>query len=185
MAVFAEGYATLFDRPTHWTRSELVAGPVQIVFVRGCFSESLARRDEVEALLDHDVALLLGSNEDGRLDVWEDRLGLRFSLRLPNTRTGELALAAFRADKVTGASLGWLTQDMDCRPEGRGKLCRVRRAELFEISILRAPKRPAVDYTAPHVQLVDRPAQLTVPPLSATSQRRQLLARVRGPGQGG
>jgi HK97 family phage prohead protease len=67
--------------------------------LRGAFADVLRSRQRVLALIDHNPGRPIGSTADGRLKLWEDEHGLRFSLDVVPTRSG-MAIGALTIGRV-------------------------------------------------------------------------------------
>lgn len=75
-----EGYAAKFG-----TYSQDLGGFREKI-KPGTFARALAENQDIRALMNHDANLVLGRTKAGTLKVFEDTLGLRWSVQLPNTQ---------------------------------------------------------------------------------------------------
>lgn len=122
-----EGYAATFA-----STADLGAFVERIA--PGAFQGALA--GDVLALLDHDVAKVLGRSRTGTLRLNEDSKGLAFSLDLPDTQAGRDVQALAERGDLGGMSFGFLV------PEGgeewTGRTRTLRSIDLKEISVVSA-----------------------------------------------
>lgn len=129
-----EGYASLFGRV------DLGKDVVE----RGAFRESLARRGAkgIKMLFQHDPAQVIGVWDDLR----EDARGLYVRGRLmPEVAKAREVLALMREGALDGLSIGFRTQEG--RRDGRGGLRRLRKIDLWEISVVTFPMLPEARVT--------------------------------------
>lgn len=98
------------------------------------FAESIEKRGDILALLDHDPARVLGRTRSGTLTLQDGDDGLAFELSVPDTSAGRDALTLAERGDLGGASIGFIVEE-----ESRDNTVRVvKRAQLFEISIVSA-----------------------------------------------
>lgn len=100
----------------------------------GAFRASLLRpgRDTL-ALLDHDMAKVIGREANGSLRLAEDSRGLHFEIELPNTTTGNDALAMVESRLCGGCSFGFRTIEDAWPAADRREL---RAVDLIEVSLV-------------------------------------------------
>jgi HK97 family phage prohead protease len=92
------GHAAVYDSPS------MNIGWVEVL-EPGCFDGPLAEGGNIVARFNHSDAYVLGSTDDGRLDVRTDDTGLAYSVR-PGPRFGWL-LDAVRDGEVTSSSFAF------------------------------------------------------------------------------
>lgn len=111
-------------------------------FRRGAFTESLTNDDQ-KALWSHDTAKVLGRTKNGTLRLFEDEIGLRFELDLPDTTLGDDAYKSIKRGDVDGVSFGFsmLTQEWD-ETDSDNVVRTVIKAKLLEISPVAFPAYP-------------------------------------------
>lgn len=133
-----EGYAVKWEMKSHplgwdgWREQ----------FKRGAFSESLSERNQF-GLWSHDTRTVLGSTENGTLRLYEDDIGLRFELDLPDTPNGENAFGAIKRGDVKGVSFGFRAQKQEWDETDPDNVVRtITKADLFEISPVAFPAYP-------------------------------------------
>ncbi len=91
------GYAARFGE-----RSKLLYGFVEVI-AKGAFAEALQTQN-VRACWNHNWDHVLGSTKSGTLRLWEDDIGLRFALEMPDTTMGRDAYESIRRGDVDGMS---------------------------------------------------------------------------------
>ena len=111
-------------------------------FKRGAFTESLTNDDQ-KALWSHDTSKVLGRTKNGTLRLFEDDLGLRFELDLPDTTLGDDAYKSIKRGDVDGVSFGFsmLKQEWD-ESDPDNVVRTVTKAKLLEISPVAFPAYP-------------------------------------------
>jgi HK97 family phage prohead protease len=75
----------------------------------GAFKASLARGDDVRALIDHNPERIIGRRSSSTLRVTEDEKGLWVEIDLPDTQAGRDILASIKRGDVTGQSFSFYT----------------------------------------------------------------------------
>ena len=111
-------------------------------FKCGAFTESLTNDDQ-KALWSHDTSKVLGRTKNGTLRLFEDDLGLRFELDLPDTTLGHDAYKSIKRGDVDGVSFGFsmLKQEWD-EADPDNVVRTVTKAKLLEISPVAFPAYP-------------------------------------------
>ncbi len=130
------GYAAVFGVET------VVGGAFREVIARGAFDQALARPDDVRALINHDVSLVLGRTTARTLRLSVDARGLRYDVDLPDTTYArDLATSVARGD-VTQSSFGFRvvadTWEQSPAADGLPLRC-VRSVELYDVSPVTYP----------------------------------------------
>lgn len=135
------GHAALFDVETDigWFR-EMIAP--------GAFKESI-QADDVRALFNHDANYVLGRNTVGTLKLHEDKVGLAIEIDPPDTQWArDLMISTERRD-ISQMSFGFeimSSRDQEWREEeGKKDLRIVKRAKLWDVSIVTFPAYPDTD----------------------------------------
>jgi hypothetical protein len=107
----------------------------------GCFKRSL-QQNPVSCLFNHLDDRLLGRSESGTLKVWEDNIGLRFDVKLPDTTYAADLIALMERGDAYECSFGFAIPDGGdtwmVMPDGT-LLRTISEAILFEGSILVSP----------------------------------------------
>lgn len=96
-----KGYAAVFNTP-----SEDLGGFTEQI-EPGAFRNSLARPDDIKALINHNVDWLLARNVAGTLRLWEDNIGLGVELTAPNTSYGNDLLETLKRGDLTQMSFAF------------------------------------------------------------------------------
>ncbi|WP_442753889.1 HK97 family phage prohead protease [Methylocystis sp. JAN1] len=122
-----EGYAATFG-------SETRIGNFTETIRAGAFAASLASGADVLALVDHDLARVLGRTGSGTLRLSEDTRGLAFSLDMPDTTLARDTLALAERGDLGGMSFGFKAQD----EKWSGSRRELRAVDLREISIVQS-----------------------------------------------
>jgi HK97 family phage prohead protease len=126
------GYAAKFNSPSQPL-------PFTEVIKPGAFKRSLASRNDVKLLWNHDSSQVLGSTRAGTLTLVEDGVGLRVTAKLPNTSAGRDAAELIKRGDVNAMSFGFsVPQGGDSWSED-GNTRELNSVRLFETSIVAFP----------------------------------------------
>ncbi|MGG3452161.1 HK97 family phage prohead protease [Domibacillus aminovorans] len=132
------GYAVKWEMKSH----PLGWDSFREQFRRGAFTESLGK-DNQFALWSHDTRTILGSKDNGTLRLYEDDIGLRFELDLPDTPNGQNAYGAIKRGDVKGVSFGFRAKKQEWDERDPDNIIRtITQADLFEISPVAFPAYP-------------------------------------------
>lgn len=110
-------------------------GPFAESFRAGAFRDTLAKRADVLALVDHSPERLLARVKSGTLRLREDAHGLAYEIDLPDTTLGRDLLALAERGDLGGVSIGFRATAEEWPAPTRRE---VRAAELVECSIVHA-----------------------------------------------
>lgn len=131
------GYAALFN-----SLSEDLGGFRELIRP-GAFKETLARGDDIRALVGHDSKMVIGRRSAGTLTIAEDDKGLRVEIAVPDTTAGRDLVVSVKRGDITGQSFGfqtvkdeWSRQSKDGDIVYRRELVQV---DLFEVSAVAWP----------------------------------------------
>lgn len=150
-----EGHAALFG-----ATADIGGGLVETI-APGAFSNSLATRQDILALVDHDPTRVLARTRSGTLRLAEDSQGLAFDLDLPDTQAARDVLALAERGDLGGMSFGFTAT----RDDVLGSTRTLHAVELFEISVVAA--WPAYEGTT-----VQARALSNITPFRAAAARR-------------
>jgi uncharacterized protein len=133
------GYAVKWDMKSesmgYWRR-------FKEQFKKGAFTDSLTGDDQ-RALWSHDTSQVLGRTKNGTLRLFEDEIGLRFELDLPNTTVGNDAYETIKRGDVDGVSFGFSMQKEEWDESDPDNITRsIIKAKLYEISPVAFPAYP-------------------------------------------
>lgn len=133
------GYAAVFDQKIDF-------GPFTESVARGAFQDSLANKDDVRALFNHDPNFVLGRSTNGSLLMEEDSKGLLVRIELPDTQFArDLAVSVDRGD-VSQMSFGfWIEAEEMIRNEGEKTHFKIVKAKLFDVSPVTFPAYPTTE----------------------------------------
>lgn len=122
-----EGYAATFG-------AEARIRDYTETIARGAFGASLAERNDVLALVDHDASRVLARTKSGTLRLAEDSRGLAFDLDLPNTTVANDVLALAERGDLGGMSFAFTVN----RERWDGERRELQSVALHEISVVSA-----------------------------------------------
>jgi HK97 family phage prohead protease len=143
------GYAALFNSP-----SEPL--PFTEVIEPGAFKKTLASRNDIKMLWNHDSGAVLASTRSGTLSLVEDERGLRVTATLPNTSLGNDVRELVSKQIVDAMSFGFsVVRDTWSNDGGTRTLKAVR---LIEVSLVAFPAYAATGGTV-SVRALDKVAQ--------------------------
>lgn len=141
------GYAAVFNSVTkiHPMLNEKVAP--------GAFGETV-KNDDIRALWSHNPDFVLGRNKNNTLKLWEDDVGLAFSLELPDTQIGRDTFTLIKRGDITGMSFGFSIEADKWERGGQNQphTRTIEKVRLFEISPVAFP---AYDQTSVNVRALE------------------------------
>jgi uncharacterized protein len=126
------GYAAMFDSP-----SEPL--PFTEVIAPGAFKRSLASRNDVKLLWNHDTGIVLGSTRAGTLQLVEDGQGLKAIADLPDTQAGRDAATLMKRGDVANMSFGFTVPKGGDSWSADGQTRTLNSVRLHEVSIVAFP----------------------------------------------
>lgn len=130
------GYAAKFD-----VLSEDL-GPFREKIARGAFAESLAEKDDVRALINHDSNFVLGRTSAGTLKLSEDEIGLRVEINPPTTTFAADLIVSMERGDVDQMSFGFQVIDDEMHTENEENIRVLLRVKLFDVSVVTFPAYP-------------------------------------------
>ena len=134
------GYAATFGTPAE------IDGRFVETIRSGAFADTLNKREDVLALVDHDASKLLGRTASGTLRLNEDTRGLAFEVDVPPTTLGNDVLAMAERGDLGGMSFGFRTLADHWTDQRTREL---RSVQLVEVSVVHAfPAYPATSVQA-------------------------------------
>jgi HK97 family phage prohead protease len=162
------GYAVKWEMKSeqmgYWTR-------FREQFKKGAFTESLTNDDQ-RALWSHNPSQVLGRTKNGTLRLYEDDIGLRFELDLPNTTLGQDTYETIKRGDVDGVSFGFQMQKQEWDESDPDNIVRsVLQAQLLEISPVAFPAYPDSQVSARS----NDPYQMHVEERKKMDLRRKLI----------
>jgi HK97 family phage prohead protease len=175
-------YPALFD-----TLSEDLGGFRERIG-RRAFTDTLSAR-EVRALVNHDPSQILSRTSNKTLRVGVDQTGLRADSAVPDTSYARDLLVNLGNGNIGGGSFMFVTREGDDEwvrwsledIEGNQVLVRtVRKAQLYDVSLVTFPAYVATEGTASLRSLADEWRQrLTVPPIDVEAIKARAGHRKR------
>src|SRR5690554_2576587 len=140
-----DGNRTISGYAVKWEKKSHVLGyyyKFREQFKKGAFADSLKNGDQ-RFLWSHDTSKVLGRTKNGTLRLYEDDVGLRFELDLPNTTLGNDAYETIKRGDVDGVSFGFRMQKQEWDESDPDNIIRsISKAKLIEISPVAFPAYP-------------------------------------------
>lgn len=133
-----EGYAAVFN---HWSED---LGGFREIILPGAFLPALQRADlDVRALINHDANLILGRTKTGTLEIYEDEIGLKVRIALPDTQYARDLLVMMERGDINQMSFGFETAKDRWYEEG-GQVYRelLEIGRLYDVSVVTFPAYP-------------------------------------------
>ena len=132
-----EGYAAVFNQ---WSED---IGGFQEIILPGAFKKALDNGDDVRALINHDMNMILGRRSTGTLELWEDEVGLKVKIILPDTQYAKDLVTMMQRGDVNQMSFGFTVEfDRWYEEDGNQKREIVSVAKLFDVSVVTFPAYP-------------------------------------------
>lgn len=146
-----DGTKTLSGYAVKWEKKSHVLGyyrKFREQFKRGAFADSLRDNDQF-FLWSHDLSRVLGSTKNNTLRLYEDNIGLRFDLDLPDTTLGNDTYQSIKRGDVQGVSFGFNSLDDEIdEPDDDLPTRTVKKAKLIEVSAVALPAYPDSEVSA-------------------------------------
>jgi HK97 family phage prohead protease len=168
------GHAAVFNRD-----SEVLYGSFIERIAPGAFAESIAKPDDVRALINHDGNLILGRNLSGTLQLREDEQGLHVTIDPPKTSYAQDLMESMQRGDVTQMSFGFETiEDKWTRGEnGAPDIRTLLKVRLFDVSPVTFPAYPDTDVAVrSHEQFVKQQPAAPVDEVEIRRRRNELEA---------
>lgn len=159
------GYAAVYDQPSEplpWTE----------VVKPGAFDRSLARGDDVRALIDHKSDLLIGRRSSKTLRMESDAKGLKVIITPPNNTNGRNIVESVRRGDIDGMSFGFITRTDNWHYVDGEEVRELIDVDLFDVSVVTWPA-----YTGSEVDT--RSHDAWVKQRKSSQQIRDTLQRLR------
>lgn len=134
-----EGYAAVFNSPSHPLSGSPRGGTFVERIAPGAFLRSLKARNDIKLLWNHDTSDVLGSTRAGTLKLVEDGRGLRVTASLPNTTAGRDAAELLKRGDVDAMSFGFTVPRNGDEWNSDGTERTLREVMLHEVSIVAFP----------------------------------------------
>jgi uncharacterized protein len=146
-----DGNRTLYGYAVKWEKKSNVLGyfyKFREQFKKGAFADSL-QKDDQRFLWSHDTSKVLGRTKNSTLRLFEDDIGLRFELDLPDTTLGDDTYKSIKRGDVDGVSFGFKKESDDIEePEDDLPLRTITKAKLLEVSAVAFPAYPDSEVSA-------------------------------------
>lgn len=143
-SVRLEGYINVTNRASRKLTDKV--GQFIESMVSGCFKRALHKNPNVPMLYNHDWSRKLGENGKN-LELWEDQIGLRYTLETNNEEVIRLASEG----KIQGCSFAFRSLKETCETLSDGLRHRfVHDIDLLEVSIL--SKTPAYEGSSAEIR---------------------------------
>jgi uncharacterized protein len=157
-----DGTRTLSGYAVKWEMKSHVLGyfrKFREQFKKGAFEDSLSKDDQ-RFLWSHDTSKVLGRTKNNTLRLFEDAIGLRFELDLPDTTLGDDTYKSIKRGDVDGVSFGFQMIGHEIEePDDDLMLRTVTKAKLLEVSAVAFPAYPDSEVSArgydPYKQYVE------------------------------
>lgn len=127
------GHAALFN-----VKSSPIMGLFREIILPGAFANSIKTGD-VRALWQHSTHYVLGRTKNGTLELNEDKVGLHFRIRPPDTIFASDVLESIGRGDVDQMSFGFRTVTDQWRMDDGQDVRELHEVELFEISPVTFP----------------------------------------------
>jgi hypothetical protein len=114
----------------------------------GAFSRSLAEKQDVRFLVDHDPSRLLARTSSGTLDLSTDRKGLVTEAGLPDTTLGRDTRVMIDRGDLSQMSFGFIPTAVEWSLlDDNTELLRILDLDLFDVSVVTFPAYEETDAT--------------------------------------
>ncbi|MED1478223.1 HK97 family phage prohead protease [Bacillus pseudomycoides] len=145
------GNKTLYGYAVKWEKKSHVMGywrKFREQFRKSAFEDSLSKDDQ-RFLWSHDTSKVLGRTKNQTLRLYEDHIGLRFELDLPDTTLGDDTYKSIKRGDVDGVSFGFqmINEEIE-EPDDDLMLRTVTKAKLLEVSAVAFPAYPDSEVSA-------------------------------------
>ena len=128
------GYAAKFNAQSEPLTDPLSGATFVELIAPGAFARTLRESPDVRALYNHNTSHVLGRVKSGTLRLWEDEVGLRFEVDLPDTSFAFDLKESVRRGDIDGCSFGFVCRDDSITRVGDTVVRTLLDIELYEIS---------------------------------------------------
>uniref|UniRef100_A0A6H1ZKB6 Putative peptidase n=1 Tax=viral metagenome TaxID=1070528 RepID=A0A6H1ZKB6_9ZZZZ len=136
------GHAAVFNKRAN------IMGLFEEEIEPGAFAEAV-KKDDVRALMNHDVNFVLGRSKSGTLRMEEDEKGLAIEIDPPDTQWARDLMVSIKRRDITQMSFAFNIRDKKgeewINEEGKLPLRKVRNVTLFDVSPVTFPAYPQTD----------------------------------------
>lgn len=135
-----KGHAAVFDTLSveMWGFYEEIAP--------GAFADSIANGDDVRALFNHNMDVVLGRTKSGTLRLREDEVGLLSEIDPPDTQHARDVVSLIERGDVTQMSFSFVVLSDKWRIDDNERYVRrILQAKLYDVSPVTYPAYPATD----------------------------------------
>ena len=160
--------------------SELIGGMFIERIAPGAFAESIAKPDDIRALINHDPNLILGRNVSKTLTLREDDKGLLVEIDPPNTSYANDLMESTKRGDISQMSFGFQTiaDSWERGQNGAPDVRTLLKVRLFDVSLVTYPAYPDTEVAVrSHDAFLKSNDPVTVESME-TRRRRNALAAV-------
>ena len=164
-------------------RTEFRMGPNLVERIMpGAFSRTLKEGNEVVALFNHDENNVLGRRSAKTLRLFDDAVGLRYSIDTPNTTLGRDLIESISRGDISGNSFSFMPNGpagQSIRAEGGDTIRELRDLNIFDVGPVTFPAYEATSvYLRSLMELVkESPRHTNIPLLR---ERLKLMEMTSG-----
>ena len=132
------GYAAVFYKSDDKGTEYRIADDFVERIAPGAFTSAIAS-DDVRALFNHDVNMLLGRNTSGTLKLQEDSRGLRYEIDIPDTQLGKDILKLAERGDLSGSSFSFIPIKQSYEDNDGLVIRTVEEVQLFDVGPVTFP----------------------------------------------
>lgn len=134
------GYFVRYNSPSQ-EMYDTDGTPFKEIIMPNAFDEWLEEQTEIHFLAHHNIEDCLGRRSTGSFKIIKDLIGLRFVVNLPMPAPDYVNKIIWQIEhkRVAGCSFGFIPTQEDVRNENGNFIVEVRKAKLFEGSIVTNP----------------------------------------------
>lgn len=152
------GYAAVFYDGTPDTEYKLFGNYYERIDT-SAFNDAL-QNDDVRALFNHDINLVLGRSTAGTLSLYVDQKGLKYEISVPDTTPGKDLVKSIKRGDITGSSFSFEANGVEWSQDNDKEIRTITKVKLYDVGPVTFPAYQATESEARNEDQIIAEAEL-------------------------